>query len=330
MPIRKLRPSKSPKLHGKRTAGFGGNTQNLIPRALAFIAAAGLGICLLSSCDAPTVATSHASGGNAARSGSSSSGYSCVTTYIPRRASGCPSDAGYRDHPQITGIGNINYNGNDPVINQDVWSGDSNYRSTLYANSPSDWKVVVNSSNTSGGGVLAYPDVGWFPYPAETPIDSYSSITSSWNVTIPTDTSTTAGWAGYDLWFNGPWGNSPDEVMIQPDITANSNYVCTPVATATFNGMPWHLCVIGSGAHPERVWKPGTDDQHLINQTSGTIDVLAMLKWMGQNKNPRTGAPWLAPGSKWFAASFGFEICDTHGITQTFHVNGFTWHQELR
>jgi hypothetical protein len=34
---------------------------------------------------------------------------------------------------------------------------------------------------------------------------------------------------------------------------------------------------------------------------------------------------WLPANSTWTAGSFGFEICDTEGITQTFKVNGFTW-----
>ena len=179
---------------------------------------------------------------------------------------------------------------------------------------------MVNVNNTTGGGgVLAYPNVGWFPNSGspEVPVDSYSSIISSWNVTIPTDTSTIAAWAGYDLWFNGPWSNDPDEVMIQPDITANQNYDCNAVTSTTFAGMPWHLCVFGN----ERVWKPGTDDQHLINQPSGTINVLAMIQWMEQYG-------YLPKGSTWYAESFGFEICNTSGTTQTFAVNDFTWDQQ--
>lgn len=308
-------------------------TSKVVPRALAFLLAVGLGIYLLSSCHAATVATSHeaengkiggnacstsdsnASGGSAVKSGGcTSETYSCI---VLDAKGNCPSDAGYTNHPRITGIGNLTDNGNPPVISSDIWSGNPSYSSTLYANSPSDWKVVANVNNTSGGGVEAYPNVGWYPTPAETPIDSYSSITSSWNVAIPTDTSTTAGWAGYDLWFNGPWGNNPNEVMILPDITANSDYDCDAVTTATFSGMPWHLCVFGS----ERVWKPGTDDQHLINQASGSVNVLAMLKWMEQNG-------YLPKNSTWFAASFGFEICNTSGTTQTFQVNGFTWDQQ--
>ena len=44
----------------------------------------------------------------------------------------------------------------------------------------------------------------------------------------------------------------------------------------------------------------------------------AMLTWMETNG-------YLPAGSTWTAGSFGFEICDTHGVTETFTVNNFSW-----
>jgi len=37
---------------------------------------------------------------------------------------------------------------------------------------------------------------------------------------------------------------------------------------------------------------------------------------------------YLPKGSTWYAESFGFEICNTSGTTQTFAVNDFTWDQQ--
>ena len=199
----------------------------------------------------------------------------------------------------------IGANGN-PYVDQNVWNASSTYHQTLYATSPDDWYVTANA-NTGWGGVQTFPNTG---FNMTGTVDGYATTTSSWNVTIPTDNTQTAGWAAYDLWFN----NWADEVMIQTDLTANSYYDCTAVAETTFGGMPWHLCVFGT----ERVWKPGTDDSHLINQAAGSVDVRAMLVWMEANG-------YLPAGSKWTAASFGFEICDTRGNTQSFAVKGFTW-----
>jgi hypothetical protein len=221
----------------------------------------------------------------------SSSGSVCVKTTNDR----C-------DYPAFAGIVGAS---SDPYVDQNIWAGDANYKQTLYATNPGNWYVTANA-NTNFGGVLTYPNTG---FSMAGSVDSYSSVTSSYSTTIPTN-ARTAGWAAYDLWFN----NWNDEVMIQTDITANSYYDCTATTTATFGGEPWHLCVFGS----ERVWKPGTDDQHLLNTTSGTIDIQSFLTWMEQHG-------YLPKGSTWTAASYGFEICDTGGANENFQVNSFSW-----
>jgi hypothetical protein len=206
----------------------------------------------------------------------------------------------FSSDPSITGASST------PWVGQNIWAaGSSGYKQTLYASSPESWYVTANA-NTNFGGVLTYPNTG---FDMSGTVDSYSSISSSFNTTIPSNTQT-AGWAAYDLWFN----NWADEVMIQTDLNANSNYDCTPKATATIDGQPWHLCVFGS----ERVLKPGTDDQHLRNEPTGTVDIKGLLTWLEQNND-------LPAGSTWTAASYGFEICDTGGTNQTFQVNNFSW-----
>lgn len=205
----------------------------------------------------------------------------------------------YSGDPTIVGANSL------PYVDQNIWSHDPGYKQTLYARNPGNWYVVANA-NTHFGGVLTYPNTGFFMTGA---VNSYSSITSSFGTTIP-DNARTAGWAAYDLWFN----NWHDEVMVQTDINANSFYDCKPKATATIDGQPWHMCVFGA----ERVWKPGPDDQHLQNRTSGTIDIQAFLTWMEKHGD-------LPARSTWTAGSYGFEICDTGGTNQTFRVNAFSW-----
>ena len=226
-----------------------------------------------------------------------------TTTVPPSTACVTSATNGHCPFPADSDI--VGARGN-PYVDQNVWNANRAYQQTLHATSPADWYVTANA-NTNWGGVQTYPNTG---FDMAGTVDSHASTTSSWNVTIPTDNTQTAGWAAYDLWFNH-WA---DEVMIQTDLTANNHYNCTGVATITVSGMPWHMCDFGS----ERVWKPGTDDQHLINRTSGSIDVKAFLVWMEANG-------YLPVKSTWTAASFGFEICDTRGNTQIFKVNGFTW-----
>jgi hypothetical protein len=187
-------------------------------------------------------------------------------------------------------------------------------KQTLTANSPTNWHVVaqVPASHDSDGGIVSFPDTGFWMgnNTGTTPVDSSASVTSSWDVTMPTDTSLVAGWSAYDLWFN----NWADEVMIRTDITASSDYDSTPIATAVFNGVTWNLVNFGS----ERVWSPGIDDAHKVNMKTGSIDVLAMLKWMESHGQ-------LPANSVWTQASFGFEIARTNSTQQTFAVNNFSW-----
>lgn len=205
----------------------------------------------------------------------------------------------YSAEPYIVGANSL------PYVDQNIWNGNASYKQTLHATSPTSWYVVANA-NTHFGGVLTYPNTGFDMTGAVT---SFSSLTSSYSTSIP-DNARTAGWAAYDLWFN----NWHDEVMIQTDITANRDYDCVAKATATFSGQPWHLCVFGQ----ERVWKPGADDNHLQNRTSGTLNIQAFLIWMGQHG-------YLPADSTWTAGSYGFEICDTGGTSEVFKVNAFTW-----
>lgn len=238
-----------------------------------------------------------------------------TTTTTQPSSSNCvsSSDDGQCDYPAesyITGVStNYNCDGNCSVtVDQNVWSGETppQYSQTLYSTSPADWYVTANT-DSDFGGVASYPNTGFIMTGA---VNSFTDVTSSWKVSLPTDDTKTAAWAAYDLWFNN-WDN---EVMIQTDITANSDYECTGVASLTVSGIPWHMCAFGS----EDVWKPGTSDADILNQTSGSVDVQAFLVWMEQNG-------WLPANSTWTAGSFGFEICDTEGTTQSFNVNGFTW-----
>jgi hypothetical protein len=193
-------------------------------------------------------------------------------------------------------------------VDSNVWTGNSAYTQDLTAYSPGDWNIVAKI-NSDFGGVQAFPNTG---FDMTGTVDSDPAINSSWNVTLPT-ASTVAGWATYDLWFNN-WAN---EVQIHVDQTVPSNgdYNCTAVAETTIDGAPWHLCVFGS----EDVWKAGVSDTSPgANTPSGSLNILPFLQWEEANG-------YLPAGSTWTASSFGFEVCDTGGIAETFGLNSFTW-----
>jgi hypothetical protein len=219
--------------------------------------------------------------------------YACTTSATTGR---CGPYPGYS---QVRGASS------DPTVDQNMWATQAGYTQTLHANGPGDWYVTANG-NVGNGAVLSYPNTG---FQMQGKVDDYTSITSSFSHAFPHNAQT-AGWAAYDLWLND-WGN---EVMVQTDISANSDYYCSIAASATFNGDPWHLCIWGN----QRIWKHGTDEAHLINQSSGTLDIKAMLVWLEQHGQ-------LPAGSTWSGASYGFEVCQTGGVDATFQVNGFSW-----
>ena len=222
-------------------------------------------------------------------------GWACVTS---AQTGHCP----FGSDPQITAASS------DPWVDSNVWSAIAGWKQTLSANGPGDWKVVANvpAGNTS---VVAYPNTG--AYYSGT-VDSYSHMTSSFTEDMK-KTSQTSGWGMYDLWYNN-WAN---EVMIQYDFANNGN--CDSVATATFggsNGVPvqtWHLCDFGATV----AWKLGSSEADKQSEQSGSIDILAMSKWLETHG-------YLPAQSTWTAVSDGWEICSTGGQNETFQVSNYS------
>ena len=227
-------------------------------------------------------------------------GWACVTS---DQQGHCPFGA----DPQITGSALSG----DPYVDQNVWSPIPDWSQTLYANSPTDWRVVANgpAGNTE---VVAFPNTGVDMTGA---VDSYSKTISSFSETMPHNSQTSA-WSMYDLWFN----NWADEVMIQYDFSGNGS--CDSVATAQFggtNGVPvqtWHLCDFSGGGSTTLDWKLGASDP-ATSESSGSIDILAMIKWLETHG-------YLPTASTWTAASQGWEICSTGGQPETFSESSYS------
>jgi hypothetical protein len=277
--------------------------------------------------------TSSGAGATGTGKGGSAPAYSCLRSYdaskpevgVDDAVSNNPSGScHYTDVPYIV----TGDTGSAPYINQNVWGTvPKTFKQQMYANSPRDWFVIVNKPNDTptdtlaNGAVGNYPNVGFW---MRGNVDDYASITASWDVTLPHNNQS-AGWAAFDLWFN----DDGTDVLIQVDIGANQYFNCDVVATATFSEEPWHLCIVGD----ERVWKRGTDDEHIVNKSSGTLDIKQILTWMESHTfvDPSTHATrqQLPPSSKWqtsfVGASFGFEVPSTSGMDAEYRVNDFSW-----
>ena len=196
----------------------------------------------------------------------------------------------------------------DPYVDQNVWSPIQGWHQKLHAYTPGHWRVAANMS-AGNTAVVSFPNTGFFYNKS---LSKFSSIVSSFNVTIPRGAGTDAE-ASYDIWFN----NAPiDEVMIQNDYSAGRSPSCGTwtARRVRFGGSdgvsahPWDLCVSGSTAY----WETADG-----NMPSGKVNVLAMLKWLVRHGQ-------LASGVELTGFSYGFEISSTGGARELFRVHSFT------
>jgi hypothetical protein len=241
-----------------------------------------------------------------------------------------PADScGPYDYPQSRGV-----SVSDEIeVDNNVWSDPAGFTNrtctagprpcqTLYAASPGQWHVIADypAGNTS---VRSYPNtyqqVDWVNG-REPKLASWRSAYSSWSETFRAHANKgTVAEAAYDIWLNN-WDN---EVMIQVDFAGDSlrprcDVNGDVIATQKFGGtggvpvQKWELCQFGD----ELIWQYATGTNH----ASGRVNVLAMLTWLETHGHGR----YLPANSGLTAFSFGFEICSTGGVPETFPLTGFT------
>jgi hypothetical protein len=259
---------------------------------------------------------------------STSSPPAATCTATVSSSSTADTECGPYTDSEISGTtGNIN-------VDNNVWSppSGSTWSQTINASGASSWNVNANFPSGSTN-VLSFPNTGqdqnWLSGQTNVtaPLSSWSNITSSYNVTIPSN-SGAVGEAAYDLWLNN-WDN---EVMIQTDFVGDSlrprcDVDGDDITTQAFTNesgvsQNWNLCQFGS----ELIWQPGTG----TNFSSDNINVMAMLTWLEDNSPSTVGSgssttTFLPANSDLTALSFGFEICSTGGTNDTWTVNDFSW-----
>ena len=185
-----------------------------------------------------------------------------------------------------------------------VWGAASGAGQTIQANSPSDWSVFATFPET--GGVKSYPNASLDMATSGKSISTLGSCTSSFAVTVP---STGSYETAYDIWV-------PSEIMIWMNknglvgpIASSWNSDGTPVISAanvTVGGSTWD--VYHGGANVVSFVRQG-------NETSGTVDILALLNWTKSQG-------WIGDGP---LAKFqvGFEITSSPGGL-TFTMNNYS------
>jgi hypothetical protein len=233
-------------------------------------------------------------------------GTACVT----RDPSG---NCGPYDYPQIT-----NSNGFDTYVANNCWA-DPSCQQTVTAHSPGNWALSARepAGNTA---VMTYPNVqqlmnnysgdGTWSGSSDTPISKLATMTSTYTETMPHNGGTIAQ-AAWDIWLSNN-GSHPNEVMVWVDNVNRGSGGAERKGTATVGGQDWTLYQFGGG---ELIWSlgaPGTFAQ----QSSGTVDLLALLHWLQDNG-------FAASSATIGQIDFGWEICSTGGTSEPFTVSRY-------
>lgn len=249
--------------------------------------------------------------------GSNAAAFSCITS---NPSGGCGA---YH-------TGSTNSNGYNTYVDNNCWA-DPACHQTLSADSFGDWQVTANepAGNSSVKtaplaqqllGNWCAADRNWenlIPggcggQTSKVPISALSQLTSTYAETAPHNGQTIAEWA-WDDWLDNDSGY-PNEVMVWVDNNNRCNDLGAQVAgSVTIGGQKWTPYQYSSG---EFIWSLGTPGA-CAQQSSGTVDLLALLKWMQAHGHAAADATISEVDGTW-------EICSTGGVPETFRVSSYS------
>ncbi|MFC7258214.1 glycoside hydrolase family 12 protein [Streptomyces lutosisoli] len=159
----------------------------------------------------------------------------------------------------------------------------------IWANSGTNWGVWANHPVTSG--IKSYPNskkvVG-------KTIASLSSLTSTYNVTVPSSGDYNTS---YDIWDT----DYDYETMLWVNYNGNVGALGTSQGTLTLNGNTWTVYKGNNGSNDVFSFLRSSDS------TSGTINILPILKWIANTKG------WMSSSETIGDVQFGFEITSSSG-----------------
>ncbi|NJQ02254.1 glycoside hydrolase family 12 protein [Streptomyces zingiberis] len=186
------------------------------------------------------------------------------------------------------------------TLYNNIWGSGAGSQ-TIWANSSSDWGVTANHPNT--GGVKSYPNAKKV---VNKRISQISSLTSSYNVTVP---NSGAYNTSYDIWDSA----YNHEIMLWVNQTGPVGPIGARQDTVSLGGHTWNVHR-GSNGHNNVYSFLRTG-----NSTSGTINIKPILDWLKNTKG------WI--GDEVIGdVQFGYEITSSAGglnfRTNSFSVSG--------
>jgi hypothetical protein len=202
-----------------------------------------------------------------------------------------------------------NSNGYTTYVGNNMWGCGSGGCGPQIINAydPGHWSAT--STQASGNtAVLTYPNVQQvFTKTTDTnpAISAFASISSDFTETMNPQAGTDAE-AAYDLWLSNTSG--PKEVMIWVDNVGRGSGGARQIGTATIGGQAFTVYQYNGG---EIIFSLNQ------NKQSGTVDILATLKWL-------QGRRLIGSGAQLAQVDFGFEICSTGGRPEKFAVSRYT------
>lgn len=204
-------------------------------------------------------------------------------------------------------------NGENTYVLNDMWNPPGpGHRQTIRVRDPGDWSVVSDQPRDNTA-VVSYPDVQQIlttTRDTPSPLARFAAISSTFTQSMPSDGDNEAA---YDIWMGSSVTTDyAQEVMIWVDDHRTNPPPGRIVARQEFAGARY------------TVWQDPTDGSsgfHTIyivrhgNQTSGTVNVLAILNWLVSHH--------LTAANGLNQIDFGWEICSTDGRPQTFTMSAY-------
>ncbi|MEU3224293.1 hypothetical protein ABZ695_14190 [Streptomyces sp. NPDC006976] len=189
------------------------------------------------------------------------------------------------------------YNTSDGyTLYNNIWGSGAGSQS-IWANSSSDWGVWADHPDT--GGIKSYPNAKKV---VDKPLTSLSSLTSTYNVTVP---SSGAYNTSYDIWDS----DYDYEVMLWVNHTGAVGPLGSAQGTVTLGGHTWTVYKGDNGSNEVFSFLRTSDS------ASGTVDILPILKWIKDTKG------WW--GDETIGdVQFGYEITSSAGGLD-FRTNSF-------